>query len=199
MNKIAKLAGLLLLCTCFAFIVPKGKKTIVIDAGHGGDDFGASHNDITEKELVQNIASKIKSLNGGNNLEIVLLRENDSFVSLNDRVEKINSLQPDLLISLHINYSTNQRDHGIGAFVSKHNSNYESSTLQAESMLTALSGDKLAKRDVKDANLFVLKNTTCPGLLLELGYLTNTNDRNYLSSENGQAEIAQKILNCLHQ
>ncbi|HYG52577.1 MAG TPA: N-acetylmuramoyl-L-alanine amidase [Flavobacteriales bacterium] len=199
MNKLAKVAGLFLLYFCFAFITPAGKKTIVIDAGHGGDDHGVAHNDLTEKELVHQIAEKIKSLNGGNNLDIILLREDDSYISLNDRVQKINSLKPDLLISLHINYSQDRHDHGISAFVSKSNIHYSSSLEQAENMITALSGGKLAKLEVKDANLYVLSHTTCPGLLLELGYMTNANDRNYLASEAGQAEIARKIVDCLQQ
>lgn len=197
MKNLARLAGLALLFVCFAFIAPRGKKTIVIDAGHGGEDFGVAHDELTEKELVHNIASKIKSLNGGNNLEIILLREDDSFLSLNERVQKINSMNPDLLISLHINFSQDKKDHGIGAFVSKNSSHYETSFEHAENMITALSGSKLAKREVKDANLYVLKQTQCPGMLLELGYMTNANDRSYLASEAGQEEIATKIINCL--
>ena len=42
--------------------------------------------------------------------------------------------------------------------------------------------------------LFILKNALCPALLLELGYMTNAGDRNYISSESGQREIASKIM-----
>jgi len=194
MNNLARLAGLALVFLCFAFIEAPIKKTIVIDAGHGGDDHGVTHESISEKELVQDIASKIKALDITNDIEIILLREDDSFMSLNDRVEKINSLNPDLLISLHINYSQNRQDNGVSAYVSKSNLHYATSVEKAENLVNSLSNYKLAKKEIKNANLYVLNNANCPAMLLEMGYMTNDFDRNYISSEAGQNEIAEKIM-----
>jgi N-acetylmuramoyl-L-alanine amidase len=70
----------------------KNKRIIVIDAGHGGKDFGAKINDEIESKIVESISKKIKLLNVKDEIEIVLLREDDSFIGLNERLEKINKI-----------------------------------------------------------------------------------------------------------
>lgn len=50
---------------------------------------------------------------------------------------------------------------------------------------------------MKDANLYIIKNSKCPAVLLEVGYLSNANDRAYITSESGKDEIAKNILKLL--
>lgn len=197
MRKLVKLVFPALVYVCFAFSAPSGKKTIVIDAGHGGDDHGAMHNQLSEKELVQAIAGKIKGMCTSHEFEIVLLREDDVFMSLKERVEKINALKPDLLISLHINYSPDRQDNGISAYVSKNNAHYSASVEKANHMVTELTQQGLSKKEIKDVSLYVLNQVQCPAMVLELGYLTNEKDRQYISSEKGQQQMAQKIVSAI--
>ena len=188
--------GLLIIFLSFAFkpLPLSSKKTIVIDAGHGGEDIGAQIGAEQEKIIVENIANKIYLLNGKDNIEIILLRKDDSFIELSERVSEINKINPSLVISLHVNSSKNLNENGVNAFVSKQNVFYEKSKESAENLVDKISNEKLAKGEVKDANYFVLKNSKCPALLVEIGYLSNENDRTYLISENGQNEIANKII-----
>jgi len=188
--------GLLIIFLSFAFkpLPLSSKKTIVIDAGHGGEDIGAQIGAYQENIIVENIANKINLLNGKDNIEIILLRKDDSFIELSERVSEINKINPSLVISLHVNSSKNLNENGVNAFVSKQNVFYEKSKESAENLVDKISNEKLAKGEVKDANYFVLKNSKCPALLVEIGYLSNENDRTYLISENGQNEIANKII-----
>jgi N-acetylmuramoyl-L-alanine amidase len=188
--------GLLTIFMAFAFkpLPVNNKKTIVIDAGHGGKDIGAQIGAEQEKQIVENIANKINSLNGKDGIEIILLRKDDSFIELSERVSEINKIKPSLLISLHVNSSKDLNENGVNAFVSKQNVFYEKSKESAKNLVDKISNEKLAKGEVKDANYFVLKNSKCPALLVEIGYLSNENDRTYLASENGQNEIANKIV-----
>ncbi|MHC0439890.1 N-acetylmuramoyl-L-alanine amidase [Flavobacterium sp. 3-210] len=191
------ISGILTLFLLFAFKPPLplgNKKTIVIDAGHGGEDVGAQIGAEQEKKIVEKIAKKISALNSKDEIEIILLRNDDSFVQLSERVSKINKINPSLVISLHVNSSKNLNENGVNAYVSKQNAFYEKSKENAENLVDKLSNEKLARGEVKDANYYVLKNSKCPALLVEIGYLTNENDRNYLVSENGQNEIANKIV-----
>lgn len=197
MRKLTWLVTPALVYLCFAFSTVPAKRTIVIDAGHGGDDHGAVHNQLSEKELVQSIANKVKTYYNGEGIEIVLVRENDVNMSLNERVQKINQLNPDLLISLHVNYSPDKKDNGISAYVSKNSAHYSASLEKAENMVNELTQKGLAKKEVKDVNVYVLNQVQCPALMLELGYLTNEQDRHYISSEAGQNEIAKKIIAAL--
>lgn len=175
------------------------KMTIVIDAGHGGKDHGAEINDELESKIVESIAKKIKALNGNEDLKIILLREDDSFVSLSDRVNKVNEINPDLLISLHLNASKNSNENGVNAYVSSQNEFYEKSLETANKLIYTISNDKLAKGGVKDANFYIIKNSKCPALILEVGYLSNENDKSYITSENGKNEIANKIFEFIKQ
>jgi N-acetylmuramoyl-L-alanine amidase len=178
----------------FAFKSLETKNIIVIDAGHGGDDFGATLNGLQEKAIVETIAKKIKAQNKNENLEIVLLREGDHFMELSERVSIINNLNPKLVISLHINASENLNKNGVQAYVSSKSKFYNESKTNAEILVDRVAGDYFLKGEVKEASFYILKNSNCPALTLEVGYLSNVNDRTYITSEKGQNEIAEKIL-----
>ena len=178
----------------FAFKLLEAKKIIVIDASHGGDDFGATLNGLQEKTIVETIAKKIKAQNKNENLEIVLLREGDHFMELSERVSIINNLNPSLVISLHINASENFSKNGVQAFVYSKSKFYNESKTNAEILVDKVAGDYFSKSEVKEASFYILKNSNCPAMTLEVGYLSNVNDRNYITSEKGQNEIAEKIL-----
>lgn len=177
----------------FAF-KPLDKKIIVIDAGHGGDDFGATVNGLQEKTIVDNIAKKIKSQNKNENLEIVLLRDGDHEMELNKRVSIINTLNPSLVISLHINSSENFSKNGVEAYVSANPKYFDQSKANAEIVVDKVAGSYFSKGEVEKASFYILKNSNCPAMTLEIGYLSNINDRTYLATEKGQTEIADKIL-----
>jgi N-acetylmuramoyl-L-alanine amidase len=178
----------------FAFKPLAEKKVIVIDAGHGGDDFGATMNGIQEKTISETIAKKIKALNKDNTIEIFLLREGDHFMELSERVSIINNLNPDLVISLHLNSSQNADKNGVEAYISSKKEFYEKSKESAEKIVNNLSGDFLLKGKIKEAPFYILKNSNCPAITLEVGFLSNAENRDYLTSESGQNEIAAKIL-----
>lgn len=175
------------------------QKVIVIDAGHGGKDPGAKIDEELESKIVESIAKKIKALNGSEDLKIILLREDDSFVSLSDRVNKINQINPDLLISLHLNASKNPNEKGVNAFISSQNGFYDKSLEKANQLIEEISNNILTKGGVKDANLYIIKNSKCPAVLLEVGFLSNPNDKAYITSESGKDEIAKNILKLLRE
>lgn len=175
------------------------QKVIVIDAGHGGKDPGAKIDEELESKIVESIAKKIKALNGSEDLKIILLREDDSFVSLSDRVNKINQINPDLLISLHLNASKNPNEKGVNAFISSQNGFYDKSLEKANQLIENISNNNLTKGGVKDANLYIIKNSKCPAVLLEVGFLSNPNDKAYITSESGKDEIAKNILKLLRE
>ena len=171
------------------------KKTIVIDAGHGGQDAGVDVRGFEEKTITEAVAKKIKELNKNANVEIVLLRDGDVNMDLPERVSKINNLKPDLVISLHISTNRNVKANGVRAYITSKETFHDQSKQIAETVIDkiAINGN-LEKGKVTEAPFFILKNAECPVVLLEMGYLSNENDRDYLTSEKGQSEIADKIL-----
>ena len=182
------IAAVLLVSMSFSGI---SKKIIVIDAGHGGTDNGATHNDLQEKDIVLNIAKKIKELNKDENIEILLTRDGDSYPSLSDRSGYANKVKPDLLISLHMNKALKNTDKKGAEIYYQDNENSKNIASQL-----ATSFDNCL---TKHLNLHILRESTSPALLLELGFMSNEDDRNYYSSEKGQTETAEKILKFVSQ
>lgn len=166
---------------------PLEKKYIVIDAGHGGMDAGASHNGVYEKDLVLNIAKQIKANSEkAGKYEVILTREDDSYPSLSDRTNKINEINPEMVISLHVNKSAekNTEKSGQEIFIQKN----EESKCLAERL-----SQKLGFSSIKEGNLHLLRVSKAPTMVVEIGSISNTKERVYISSEKGQQEIAVKI------
>ena len=158
---------------------------VVLDPGHGGVDSGAiGINGIMEKDVVLEVAKEAIRLNRelfGDTLDIYLTRYNDTLISLSDRTKLVKALQPDVFISIHSNQATRKAAQGIEVYVQKPNSKtnsdlrYKSENL-GESLLSEFDkalGFKI--RGIKYANFQVLRDTqyVCPGVLLELGFLSN--------------------------
>jgi len=172
----------------------KEKKIIVIDAGHGGQDFGATKDELNEKNLISEITKKIKKLYSDSDVTILFTRTEDEFMDLKSRTDYINSNKADLVISLHVNNNKNTEANGFEIFVYDESDFLDKSKIFAEQLSSKLSKTSLKNRGIKKGPFFILKNSACPAIVVELGFISNENDRNYIVSEKGQTEIAQHIV-----
>jgi N-acetylmuramoyl-L-alanine amidase len=190
MKKLVRFSGLILLASILSLSFTNiEKRTVVIDVGHGGDDNGTSIDGVSEKEITLAIAQKIKNLNIDSDIEIVLTRDSDSFNSLQERIDFINSLNPDFVISLHVNWAENTNLNGAEFYIS-HNENVKEQSLNLARKIQNEIGNN---SEIKKAGFKILKNVECPATLVELGFLSNENDKQFLTSEQGQIELAQAI------
>lgn len=178
------------------------KSIVVIDPGHGGKDAGATtRNGIKEKDIVLSIASKIVVLNNElfeNPLVLFLTRYTDTLISLSDRTQLSKKLKDDIFISIHCNQALNRTASGTEVFIHPKSevqasaSAYLGFTIQKG--LADLLG--LKKRGIKYGNFQVLQDNhnSSAAILLELGFLSQTDEANYLSKEESQYAIALNIL-----
>lgn len=90
-------------------------QTIVIDAGHGGKDPGASHYDLREKDLTLDIVRRLRDELAASGFSVTLTRDRDEFLSLHRRPAVANRSQTDLFVSVHVN--ANRRRHVAGVEV----------------------------------------------------------------------------------
>lgn len=194
---------LLQLCIIFGQ-EPTAQKRIVIDVGHGGKDSGAiGINGIQEKDVVLNIANAILKLNKelDKPLDIYLTRYSDTFISLSDRTKLAKALKADLFLSLHCNHSDNPNARGVEVYVADAISEYSyDATLFAFQVQDALNkGLGFESRGVKFANFQVLLETLefMPSVLIELGFLSNTDESDYLLKLESLTSLALVILECL--
>ena len=182
-----KLLGSSLVVASFLSFTPINKKIIIIDAGHGGEDFGAKHSGISEKDIVLDIAQEISNFNKNNSeYEIVLTRNDDTQSSLQDRTEKINSFHPTAVISLHMNSSPKPESEKSGHEI------YTQSTEDSKKLAKVISSN-LGECTIAEKNLHILRESKSPTVLVELGFLNSTKDRKYLSSQEGQLEVAAQF------
>lgn len=186
------------------------QQIVVLDPGHGGVDSGAiGINGIKEKDIVLEVAKEAISLNRqlfGNTLDIYLTRYNDTLISLGDRTKLVKILQPDVFISIHCNQAARKAAQGIEVYVQQPNTT-TNSDLQSKSenlsevILSEFDnalGFKI--RGMKYANFQVLRETQdiCPGVLLEVGYLSNWEEAEHSGKKEGITGIAMAVLEVIN-
>lgn len=160
--------------------------TICIDAGHGGSDTGAVATDgITyEKDDNLKLALKVKEYLENMGFTVIMTREDDTYVDLNDRCKIANTSDADLFISLHRNSSESLNARGAEVWV--HSSKPPIDIALAENILDNLMGIPNQKsrgieygyRGDSSDDYRVNKLTTMPSCLIETGFISNVDDMN---------------------
>jgi len=195
MLKIIKVLGICLLLVSFSQ-PPSNQKIIVIDAGHGGKDSGAKTDFVTEKDYTLSIAKKVKNLADGSDVKIVLTRNDDTFISLQDRLEIINDVDADQIISLHLNKSDRSEENGYEFYISNENEKFKESLALATELSQNLPND-IAFSKIANADFYLLRHINKPATLIDLGYISNKRNSHFISSTKGQEKIAQSIWTAL--
>lgn len=133
-------------------------KRVVIDAGHGGKDTGAiGKNGQKEKDLTLSIARKLRTRLTAMGLEVVLTRDADEFLSLEERTRIANDRRADLFISIHVNAARNRNAHGIETYTLNLNSDRYAMRLAARE--NATSTKSIGDLDLILADLATKANT----------------------------------------
>ncbi len=198
-TKITAIIGILGFALLLAFTPPTNKKRIVIDAGHGGHDTGQIVDNLTESAINLTIAKKIQAQAEKQGMEVILLREDNSFVSLTDRAGMINDLNPDFFISIHVDNATNKNQElGNQMFIHDKVSTKEASAQLAGKLAAAF----LENLDIKHSkislqNFTLLRLVKVPGIHMSLGNMINDKERDYLTSDAGQQAVAASIVEAL--
>lgn len=163
---------------------------IVLDAGHGGYDGGASANGLKEKNLTLDIVKRIKKgLSKYKNVSVKLTRSTDKYVSLSKRADIANNWDADLFVSVHINAGGGQGYEDYrhpSQSVSSKTAKFQRSLYNA---ITTETGFK--KRGFKTANFAVLRLTRMPAVLTENGFIDNKSDANKLKKASFLERVAQ--------
>ncbi len=176
---------------------------IVIDPGHGGEDTGAiSQNNVNEKDVVLDISLKLGEKLEENNFKVYFTRKSDKALGntvrsdIINRAKFINARNADIFLSIHLNGSDVESAKGVESY-----SRFldDKSYLLAESIQDELSSIEYTKdrgiKETDEKSLGILRYTNITGVLLELGFITNSEDEKYLISEEGQDIIVDCILN----
>lgn len=167
---------------------------LVVDAGHGGNDQGAAGRRSLEKDITLKTARRVCKLirKKCKDVEVIQTRPDDEFVTLNDRAGMANFFHADLFISIHANSAKGWAE-GTETFI--HNTARGSRSEQMARLLESeyVRQAKRKSRGVKTANFAVLRQTSMPAVLTEIGFISNKEEENFIRSKKGQKKLARCI------
>ena len=124
-------------------INPETPALVVLDPGHGGDDHGAGHNHLVEKDIALQVAQTVRRrLQSRPNLEVLLTREEDRYLPLDARCALANDARADLFVSIHLNGSPKSTSRGIEIYTYATQGNSEDlETVRLENQSAKANGD----------------------------------------------------------
>ncbi|MBP3461594.1 MAG: N-acetylmuramoyl-L-alanine amidase [Bacilli bacterium] len=177
-------------------------KVIYLDSGHGGVDSGAVYKNIYEKDINLSISLKLQKELEKKGAIVYQTRYGDYDLSVPNTINRkrsdlsrrsniINESKADLFISIHLNAEESGLWRGPQVFYNTNNDNNEKIAKIIQKELNKdLKGDRKYKND---NNLYLQKRLKIPGVLIEVGFLSNNNDRYLLKQENYQKKVAISI------
>lgn len=183
--------------------LPLQDTIIMVDPGHGGRDSGTYYGKIYEKNINLEISKVLEEELTKNGAIVYMTRTRDIDLSsiydsakkrgdLYRRLLKIKETKSDLYISIHINWYQNTSMKGAEVLYNSINENNEK---LAKSIMKEFKTDLGSTRTVKTTDLYMYRNTTTPGVLVECGYLSNSTERTLLQQEDYQKKLAKSITN----
>ncbi|WEG12626.1 N-acetylmuramoyl-L-alanine amidase CwlD [Pullulanibacillus sp. KACC 23026] len=188
--------------------MPLSGRVIVLDAGHGAPDGGADYGNLYEKDIALKITKYLKDYLQEQGALVLMTREGDSdladpdqkgysarkAVDLQRRATFINNSDGDLFVSVHLNASPSETWHGAQTFYDpKSESNEEFASFLQDSFRTQLGNTNRSASAT--SSIYLLKASKIPSALVEVGFITNPDERNLMKTAAYQKKIAGAIYN----
>ena len=184
----------------------KGQRyTIVIDPGHGGNDPGKiGINDVLEKDVNLAISLKLKEILEQNDCKVIMTREadqglyqegdsNKKVADLHARCQIINDSGADAVISIHQNSFTSESSKGSQVF-------YQTTSGEGKVLAEILQEQLVSGLDPENnrvakanSDYYMLKNTQAPMVIVECGFLSNSQEAELLTQEAYQRRVAWAV------
>ncbi|NRD77569.1 N-acetylmuramoyl-L-alanine amidase CwlD [Bacillus sp. BRMEA1] len=186
--------------------LPLSGKIILLDAGHGGPDGGAGTGKVLEKDIALNITLKVRDYLQQQGALVVMTRTTDTDLAdpdtrgysrrkvedLKKRLKMINDSDNDLFISIHLNAIPSAKWSGAQTFYApQHEENARVAKFIQDELRRNLEN---TTRKAKPINqVYILKNAKKPGALVEVGFLSNPQERKNLKKDSYQEKVAISI------
>ena len=194
-------------------------QTIMLDPGHGGTDYGALGKAIHEKQMNLNTALLVRAGLTALGYKVMMTRAKDQTLSLDNRIALCNRKKPDLYISLHCNAAINKNANGIETFAAtpfgvpssgkKTPANIKAPDpgnafdrmnyrLAYEIQKALIIQTKANDRGVKVARYKVIRESSCPAALVEMGFITNENEQKKFIDPSYRKKLVDGIVLGIH-
>jgi N-acetylmuramoyl-L-alanine amidase len=168
---------------------------VLLDAGHGGQDPGAIGRGLREKDVVLAVTHQTAERLRAEGVRVELTRSGDQFIPLDGRVAIANRLRPNLFVSIHADASRNRSIQGGTVYIPRRQAAASNSRRAGNCISRGLDSASSNGRGVRthEKNLRVLESTTCPAVLVELGFLTNSYEVALLGDPSYQNRLAEGL------
>lgn len=189
-------------------VVSDSKIRVIIDPGHGGEDGGAQGNDGTlEKDINLSISQILKDMLIQGGFEVELIREEDISVGdntldtvrerkrsdLENRVEIYNSNENNVVLSIHQNKFEESKYSGTQIFYSPSPGSEELAEYVRKAVVGLVQPDNQRQSKEADSSIYVLHNAEVPAIIIECGFLSNSQELEKLKDKEYQKQLAFAI------
>ncbi|NLB54158.1 MAG: N-acetylmuramoyl-L-alanine amidase [Lentisphaerae bacterium] len=185
----------------------RGYKTVVLDAGHGGSDNGATgRRNVQEKRVTLDIAKRTRTILEKHGINVRMTRSEDKSMTLNNRTELLATWKPDVFVSIHLNAAQSTTASGIethitpprGCAITANSKVFDRDLVQYQNNIydegnmslgyliqrELIRHLKLVDRGLRRSRFFVTRNAPCPAVLVECGFLSNpAEEEKFLAAE----------------
>lgn len=196
--------------TIMTMATPVSSKTIIVDAGHGGEDGGAvSDNGVSEAEINLKIALKLQQLLEQSGSNVVLTRSDDNAIydvdkktlrekknsDIRNRVKIGNNSSADIFVSIHLNKIPENQYYGWQTFFKDGNEDGKLLATCIQSNLNETIQKENKRVPLKISNVYIIKHVEIPTVIVECGFLSNSQEEKLLQQEEYQNRLAWGIYN----
>ncbi|HEY2420078.1 MAG TPA: N-acetylmuramoyl-L-alanine amidase CwlD [Neobacillus sp.] len=186
--------------------LPLSGKIILLDPGHGGPDGGAGTGDTLEKDIALTITLKVRDYLQQHGALVIMTRETDKDLAdpgtrgysdrkvedLKKRLKMINNANNDFFVSIHLNAIPSSRWSGAQTFYAPHyKENAKAAKFIQEELRQNLGNTTRKAKPIN--NVYILKNAKKPGVLVEVGFLSNPAEKANLKKDAYQEKVAASI------
>lgn len=196
--------------TIMTMATPVSSKTIIVDAGHGGEDGGAvSGNGVSEAEINLKIALKLQQLLEQSGSNVVLTRSDNNAIydidkktlrekknsDIRNRVKIGNNSSADIFVSIHLNKIPENQYYGWQTFFKDGNEDGKRLATCIQSNLNETIQKENKRVPLKISNVYIIKHVEIPTVIVECGFLSNPQEEKLLQQEEYQNRLAWGIYN----
>lgn len=196
--------------TVATMATPVSSKTIIVDAGHGGEDGGAVSNDgVSEAEINLKIALKLQQLLEQSGSNVVLTRSDNNAIydvdkktlrekknsDIRNRVKIGNGSSADIFVSIHLNKIPENQYYGWQTFFKDGNEDGKRLATCIQNNLNETMQKENKRTPLKINNVYIIKHVEIPTVIVECGFLSNSEEEKQLQQEEYQTKLAWGIYN----
>ncbi|WP_342544610.1 N-acetylmuramoyl-L-alanine amidase [Lysinibacillus sp. FSL W7-1291] len=180
---------------------PLQNRIIILDPGHGGKDPGTVKGSVSEKSITLKVSTQVKQLLENAGAKVYMTRTGDTYPSLQDRVDFTQANYGEIFVSIHVNSAANASAQGTETYYAISTGDMYQEDIDLATFVNnqIVNNLNMKNRGVKQEQYYVIRNMVIPSILVELGFLTNTEDHNKMTNDQYVKLFAESIYNGILQ